>query len=91
MSQICLGIDPGLAIIGWAILQGEPSEKANLIDCGTIETAKDLSTPQRLVEIEKDMVALIHEGSPRPGRHGNALLRQANQSRRRGDASARGD
>ncbi len=64
MSQICLGIDPGLAIIGWAILKGESSEKANLIDCGTIETAKDLSTPQRLVEIEKDMVALIHEFEP---------------------------
>ena len=64
MSQIWLGIDPGLAIIGWAILKGEPSEKANLIDCGTIETAKDLSTPQRLVEIEKDMVALIHEFAP---------------------------
>ncbi|MGK7874668.1 MAG: crossover junction endodeoxyribonuclease RuvC [Xenococcaceae cyanobacterium] len=64
MKKIWLGIDPGLAIIGWAILSEQGQENPSLIDCGTIETSKELSTPQRLVEIEKDLVALVKEFQP---------------------------
>lgn len=64
MAQYWLGIDPGLAIIGWAILEevdyGEPS----LIDYGTIETSKKLPTPQRLLEIEQDIAELLGEFQP---------------------------
>lgn len=59
-----LGIDPGLAIIGWAILAGEELEEPSLIDYGTIETDKKLSTPERLTELEKDLIALISEYKP---------------------------
>ena len=57
-----LGIDPGLAIIGWAILDGQPDLSAHLVDYGIIETSKNLSTPERLVEIEQDIhaLSLIH-------------------------------
>ena len=59
-----LGIDPGLAIVGWAILEAEDIDKVSLLDYGTIETHKQLSTPERLVELEQDLVALIAEFQP---------------------------
>lgn len=59
-----LGLDPGLAIVGWSILAGDEIEKSNLIDYGTIETDKNLSTPERLVELERDLVDLITEFQP---------------------------
>lgn len=46
-AQRWLGIDPGLAIIGWAILDGQPDLSAHLVDYGIIETSKNLSTPDR--------------------------------------------
>lgn len=65
MKQLkCLGIDPGLAIIGWAFLEGKESEHPQLYDYGTIETSKTLSTPARLAIIEADMVSLITELQP---------------------------
>ncbi|WP_245927279.1 crossover junction endodeoxyribonuclease RuvC [Aphanothece hegewaldii] len=59
-----LGIDPGLAILGWAILQDLGSNSPCLVDYGTIETPKDLSTARRLVEIEKDLICLVREFQP---------------------------
>ncbi len=44
-NPIWLGIDPGLAIVGWAILEELQVGEANLIDYGIIQTAKKLSTP----------------------------------------------
>ena len=63
-SPIWLGIDPGLAIIGWAILEELQVGEANLIDYGIIETTKKLSTPKRLVEIETDLVEIVEEFQP---------------------------
>lgn len=60
-QQRWLGIDPGLAIIGWAILEGVELGNVSLLDYGTIETDKTLPTPARLVEIERDMQALLEE------------------------------
>jgi crossover junction endodeoxyribonuclease RuvC len=64
MQQKWLGIDPGLAIIGWAILEGEETLQPRLIDYGVIETEKKLSTPARLVEIERDTIDLVTEFQP---------------------------
>ena len=64
MNPSWLGIDPGLAIIGWAILEAAKPEKPLIIDYGTIETPKELTTPQRLLEIEKDVSELIREFQP---------------------------
>jgi len=62
--QRWLGIDPGLAIIGWAILDGQDDLSAQLVDYGIIETSKHLSTPERLLEIEQDIQAILTEFSP---------------------------
>jgi crossover junction endodeoxyribonuclease RuvC len=64
MNRIWLGIDPGLAIVGWAFLSEEKEGDARLLDYGTIETSKELTTPERLLEIEKDIVELIAEIPP---------------------------
>ena len=64
MNQTWLGIDPGLATIGWAFLEEIKAEEVRLLQFGTIETSKQLTTPQRLLEIEQDMVELIAEFRP---------------------------
>lgn len=64
MSQIWLGIDPGLAIIGWSLLEQQNQGDPCLLDCGTIETDKEISTPKRLVEIEQDISEIIKEFKP---------------------------
>ncbi len=46
MAHSWLGIDLGLAIIGWAILEEADYEQPSLIDYGTIETSKKLPTPK---------------------------------------------
>ncbi len=64
MNPSWLGIDPGLAIIGWAILEEAKPGEALIIDYGTIETPKELTTPERLLEIEEDVGELIREFQP---------------------------
>ena len=64
MNQTWLGIDPGLATIGWAFLEEIKAEDVRLLQFGTIETSKQLTTSERLLEIEQDMVELIAEFRP---------------------------
>ncbi len=61
---IWLGIDPGLAIVGWAILSDDGGITPRLLEYGTIETSKNLSTPKRLLEIESDLIQLVREYRP---------------------------
>ncbi|MFY0609060.1 MAG: crossover junction endodeoxyribonuclease RuvC [Candidatus Atelocyanobacterium thalassa] len=60
-DKIWLGIDPGLAITGWAILKAHAKSTPLIIDYGVIQTNKGLSTSQRLLEIEHDLVELLSE------------------------------
>ena len=64
MNQTWLGIDPGLATIGWAFLLESEKTEVRLLEFGTIETSKELATSERLLEIEQDMVELIAEFQP---------------------------
>jgi len=59
-----LGIDPGLAIIGWAVLSDLEQQGLELLDYGIIETHKHLPTPARLLEIEEDIGAILREFEP---------------------------
>lgn len=63
-ARTWLGIDPGLAIVGWAILRDEGGITPILVDYGTIETSKHVSTPKRLLEIETDLSELLQEYRP---------------------------
>ena len=64
MNKTWLGIDPGLAIVGWAFLEADRIQDAKLLDYGTIETSKELTTSERLLEIEQDIIELIGEYQP---------------------------
>ena len=61
--MIILGIDPGIAIVGYGVLNFEKG-KYTVIDYGVITTDKDLKTPERLVLIEKGLIQLIEKYHP---------------------------
>ena len=54
-----LGLDPGLATLRWAVLEGEDDLETRLVDYGTIETGKKKAVSERLWELEQDLVVLI--------------------------------
>ena len=58
-----IGIDPGLARVGYGIIEIE-NEKKILLDCGVIETDKDKKEEDRLYEIFKDLNELINYWNP---------------------------
>ncbi|MGN0961530.1 MAG: crossover junction endodeoxyribonuclease RuvC [Christensenellales bacterium] len=61
--MIILGIDPGLAIVGFGVLEKQKS-KVDVIDYGVINTPKEDTLPQRLDKIYKGMCALIDKYKP---------------------------
>lgn len=58
-----LGIDPGLAIVGWSIV--ETFENENILEAsGSIQTDKTKTDASRLFEIETDMQTIIDAYKP---------------------------
>ena len=58
-----IGIDPGLARVGYGIIDVE-KEKKVLLDCGVIETSKDKKEEYRLFEIFNDLHKLVDQWNP---------------------------
>lgn len=61
--MIILGIDPGIAIVGYGVINAEKG-KFGVMDYGVITTSKNESTPQRLALIEKALIELIEKFKP---------------------------
>ena len=61
--MIIIGIDPGLARVGYGIIEVKGNEKI-LLDCGIIETQKDHKEENRLLEIFMDLKELINKWKP---------------------------
>ena len=61
--MIIIGIDPGLARVGYGIIEVKRNEKT-LLDCGIIETQKDQTEENRLLEIFMDLKELINKWKP---------------------------
>ena len=59
-----LGIDPGLARVGYGILETGDGQK-RMLDCGIIQTDKNQNDGKRMVEIEKDLKHLIKKWDPK--------------------------
>lgn len=59
-----LGIDPGVATTGWAVIDFYDNNKPCPVDYGAILTAKDLTISQRLAEIYEDLNELIKKFKP---------------------------
>ena len=58
-----LGIDPGMAIVGYGLIDIEES-KPVLLASGSIQTNKDLSDSKRLLEIYNDLSVIIEKYQP---------------------------
>lgn len=58
-----LGIDPGLAIVGYSVVDFE-NDEFTLITSGSVQTDKTKSDAQRLLEIEEDLQQIVEKYSP---------------------------
>ncbi len=58
-----LGIDPGLARVGYGIVEISSTQK-DMLDCGIIRTEPANNEGERMVEIAKDLRQLIQKWSP---------------------------
>ncbi|MCD7740536.1 MAG: crossover junction endodeoxyribonuclease RuvC [Candidatus Gastranaerophilales bacterium] len=58
-----LGIDPGLAIVGYSVIENNNDENI-LVSSGSIQTDKNKSDAQRLLEIENDLQLIIDKYTP---------------------------
>ncbi|HAV11210.1 MAG TPA: crossover junction endodeoxyribonuclease RuvC [Candidatus Moranbacteria bacterium] len=58
-----LGIDPGTAIVGWAVLE-EKDGKVGSVAYGHISTHKDNPTAHRLLEVAVDLEEIIKKYKP---------------------------
>ena len=58
-----IGIDPGLARVGYGIID-EIEGKKTMLDCGIIETQSTQREELRLLEIANDLSSIINKWSP---------------------------
>ncbi|HPQ79156.1 MAG TPA: crossover junction endodeoxyribonuclease RuvC [Candidatus Dojkabacteria bacterium] len=59
-----IGIDPGLAITGWSVVEFDNDSIPSVIDYGCITTKKGLSISSRLNEIYLDILELVEKYKP---------------------------
>ncbi len=62
--MLILGIDPGYAIVGWAVMEITGPASRALLECGVIETDKGLPMATRLKEVYDDINLIIDRFSP---------------------------
>ena len=58
-----LGIDPGMAIVGYGIINIE-NDKIELLTSGSVQTDKKLSDSKRLLEIYNDLTTIVKKYQP---------------------------
>jgi len=59
-----IGIDPGLARVGYGIID-EIEGKKTMLDCGIIETKSTQKEEKRLLEISNDLSSIINKWNPK--------------------------
>jgi crossover junction endodeoxyribonuclease RuvC len=59
-----VGIDPGLATTGWAVVDFDGREIVEVVNYGVVETKKGLDTGVRLGEIYSDLCEILEEFKP---------------------------
>ena len=59
-----LGIDPGMAIVGYALVEIEHNDKIELLTSGSIQTDKKLDDSKRLLEIYNDLSLIVEKYKP---------------------------
>ena len=61
--MIILGIDPGLARVGFGLIDAAKNPP-RMLDCGIIETNKEQTDGERMVEISNDLKEIIRKWNP---------------------------
>lgn len=61
--MIILGIDPGYAILGYGLVE-QQGTRLKAVDCGIIETSKELPLPERLERLHAGVRQLIELHRP---------------------------
>ena len=61
--MIILGIDPGLAIVGWGVVEHSKGRFRTLA-YGSIQTPAGMATPERLLAIHRDLKDIINKYHP---------------------------
>jgi crossover junction endodeoxyribonuclease RuvC len=60
-----VGLDPGLHLTGYAVIElAGPNAAPGLLDAGVIRLSARAKIPQRLVELETELVSLLQEHQP---------------------------
>lgn len=59
-----LGIDPGMAIVGYAMIDQNEKSEIRLLTSGSIQTDKKLSDSKRLLEIYNDLSEIVEKYKP---------------------------
>ena len=59
-----LGIDPGMAIVGYGIIDIDRDGSIDLLTSGSIQTDKNLSDSKRLLEIHNDLSQIVDKYKP---------------------------
>ena len=63
MEAVVCGLDPGLAVTGYAALRVRGGQ-VSLLDAGVCRFERNLPLPERLVAVERDVTAILTEHSP---------------------------
>ena len=61
--MVILGIDPGLAIVGWGVIEYS-GNRFHTLAYGAIRTPAGMETPKRLLSIRRDMEDLLKKYKP---------------------------
>jgi crossover junction endodeoxyribonuclease RuvC len=61
---LVLGLDPGIAITGYGLVEESPEGDLTCVEYGTIKTSAKQPTPDRLVSIDRELGALIDRFKP---------------------------
>ena len=61
---LVLGIDPGTATIGFALVHDLPDGNCQAVDYGVITTPKEDSAPARLVQVYEQLNKIIQRYHP---------------------------
>ena len=65
--MIVIGLDPGIATTGYGIVKEEKDGSLTLLDYGVIETASELNTPERLLELFEKLNQIMSLHNPKMG------------------------
>lgn len=62
--MIILGLDPGLATMGYGVVEKQPNDNVIAVDYGVVLTPKDESLPVRLAMLEDGINKILNKYKP---------------------------